>query len=153
MDYVTPFIKWLLQSDYIKNNKLFLNAVNAEDNSIQLVTQQIARNQDKKYIDGSTLHRVVFTVFDYKSISFNQFVKAMFERNENLSDLLLVNQLIDFVDDMNKKGNFPDFGENFEVQSIYCEYNTPSAPSIDSSLSPALAKYSIPIICEVLEYG
>lgn len=71
MNYVSPFVKWLLQSEYIKKNKLFLNAVEAQDSNIQIVTQQIARNEDKRYIDGSVLHKVRFTVFDFKSISFN----------------------------------------------------------------------------------
>lgn len=151
MDYVTPFIKWLLQSEYIKKNKLFLNAVQAKDNSKQIVTQQINKNQDIEYIDGSTLHRVIFTVFDYKSINFNQLLKTRLESNENIEDLLEVGNINEFVAKMEKDCNYPDFGKRFEVQKIYCEYLTPSSPTIDSNSSPALAKYSIPIICEVLE--
>lgn len=153
MDYITPFLSWLLKCDYIKENKLFLNAVQAKDNSIQLVTQQISKSQDKHYIDGSTLHRVIFTVFDYKSISFNQLVKTMLDSNENVSDLLEVAKIAEYVEQAEKSGDYPNFGDNFEVQAIYCEYLTPSTPAIDNSISPALAKYSIPIICEVLEYA
>ena len=149
MNYVSPFVKWLLQSEYIKKNKLFLNAVEAQDSNIQIVTQQIARNEDKRYIDGSVLHKVRFTVFDFKSISFNQLLKTMLDGNENISDLLEVGNINDFVSEMEENGNYPDFGENYEVQTVYCEYTTPSTPTIDNSL----AKYSIPIVCEVLEYG
>lgn len=142
-----------MQSDYIKNNKLFLNAVQATERNIQIVTQQIAKNQDIEYIDGSVLHKVVFTVFDYKSISFNQFIASMGTGNQNVDSLLEAGNIINFVEQMEKEQNYPDFGEKFEVQKIYCAYSTPSTPSVDSSISPALAKYSIPIVCEVLEYG
>lgn len=149
MDYVTPFLKWLLNSDYIRGNKLFLNAVEAKDNNIQIVTQQIMRSQDKEYVDGSVLHRIVFTVFDFKSISFNQLVKTMVENAENVVDLLEAGQIIDYVEQRNKEKDFPDFGKDFEVQRIYSEYESPSTPSVDGTAQ--LAKYSIPIVCEVLD--
>lgn len=146
MDFVTPFIKWLLQSDYIRHNKLFLNAVDAADNNIQIVSQQVQKIEE--YIDGSILYRIVFTVFDYKSISFNQLLKTMLEGNENIADLLTVQTINDFVIAQENIKNHPNFGNNYEVQSIYPEYLTPATPAIDN----ALAKYSIPIICEVLAY-
>lgn len=149
MDYVTPFLKWLLNSDYIRGNKLFLNAVEAKDNNIQIVTQQITRSQDKEYVDGSVLHRIVFTIFDFKSISFNQLVKTMVENAENVVDLLEAGQIIDYVEQRNKEKDFPDFGKDFEVQRIYSEYESPSTPSVDGTAQ--LAKYSIPIVCEVLD--
>lgn len=149
MDYVTPFLKWLLNSDYIRGNKLFLNAAEAKDNNIQIVTQQITRSQDREYVDGSVLHRIVFTVFDFKSISFNQLVKTMVEHAENVVDLLEAGQIIDYVEQRNKEKDFPDFGKDFEVQRIYSEYGSPSTPSVDGTAQ--LAKYSIPIVCEVLD--
>lgn len=153
MDYTTPLIKWLLKSEYVKKNKLFLNAATAQNNNIQIVTQQVSRNEDKEYVDGSILHKVRFTVFDFKSISFNQFAAAMLNKNENLEDLLSIGNITDFVKQKDSEGDFPDFGENFEVQRIYCEHLGSPTPAIDNSLSPPLAKYSIPITCEVLEYA
>lgn len=150
-DYITPFIKWLLKSDYIKNNKLFLNAVEAKNNNIQIVTQQISKDEDKEYVDGSVLHRIHFTLFDYKSIQFHQLFNAMLEQNENVEKLLEVGNINDFISQKEKEGDYPDFGDSFEVQNIYCKYHTPSSPAIDGNLS--LAKYSIPVVCEVLEYA
>lgn len=153
MDYITPLINWLSECDYVKSNKLFLNAIKAKNDSIQIVTQQIAKNQDVEYIDGSILHKVHLTIFDYKSISFNQLVKSMVDKNENIADLLETGSIIEFIESKNQKQEFPNFGDRFDVQKIYCAYNSPSTPSIDGSISPALAKYSIPIICEVIEYA
>lgn len=151
MNFVTPFIEWLLQSDYIRSNKLFLNAVQAQEDNIQIVTQQIADNQVTTYIDGSKEYPITFFINNYKPLSYNQLVKSMVEGNENVTELLDVQKIIDFVKDMEKQGNYPDFGENITVGRIYCRYNTPSSPAIDSAYSPALAKFTIPIVCEVFE--
>ncbi len=151
MDFVTPFIEWFLQSDYIKNNKLFLNAIEAQDNNVQIVTQQIADNQAKEYIDGSKKYPITFFINNYKSISYNQLVKSMIEGNENVGELLDVQKIIEFVKDMEKQGNYPKFGDNITVEKVYCQYKTPSTPAIDSTLS--LAKFTIPIVCEVFEDG
>ena len=151
MDFVTPFIEWLLQSNYIKNNKLFLNAIEAKDNNIQIITQQIAENQVQNYVDGSKSYPITFNICNFKSVSYNQLVKTMIEKDENLTDILDTSQIIEFVKDMEAKGNYPIFADNITVEKIYCQYATPSTPAIDSSFSPALAKFTIPIVCEVFE--
>lgn len=150
-DFTTPFIKWLLKSDYIKKNKLFLNAVKAQDNNVQIVTQQIADNQITTYVDGSKTYPITFFINNYKSINYNQLVKSMVEGNENVSDLLDVAEIIKFVNEMNEKEEYPIFSNNITVEKIYCRYKTPSTPAFDSSNSPALAKFTIPIVCEVYE--
>lgn len=151
MDFVTPFITWLLQNDYIKNNKLFLNAIEAQDNNVQIVTQQIADNQVTEYVDGSKKYPITFFINNYKSVSYNQLVKSMIEGNENVGELLDVQKIIEFVKDMEKQGNYPQFADNITVERVYCQYNTPSTPAVDSSFTPALAKFTIPIVCEVFE--
>lgn len=153
MDYITPFIKWLLTCPYVRKNKVFANAMQASKDNIEIVTQQISRSQDKCYIDGSVLHRVVFTVFDYKSISFNQLVKTMVDKNENVANLLETRKLIDWIAEQRKNGKYPDFGRNCVVQDVYTEYSSPSTPSVDNTTTPAIARYSLPVICEVLDYG
>ena len=151
MDYITPFIEWLLQSDYIRNNKIFLNAVQAQDDNIQVVTQQIAENQVVKYVDGSKTYPITFSINNYKSLSYNQIVKTMISGNENITDLLDVSKVIEFVKEMESKGNYPQFAKNITVEKVYCQYKTPNTPAIDSSISPALAKFTIPIVFEVFE--
>ena len=146
MDFVTPFIEWLFKSEYIKNSKVFLNAVEAADNNIQIATQQVVKTNE--YIDGSALYKIIFTVFDYKSVSFFPLLKNMLENNENIIDLQTIQAINSYVLEQEKNSNYPDSGSNFEVQNIYPQYITPSAPAIDN----ALAKYSIPIVCEVLAY-
>ncbi|MBO5726136.1 MAG: hypothetical protein J6S00_03610, partial [Clostridia bacterium] len=121
MDFVTPFITWLLQSKYIKNNKLFLNAIEAQDNNVQIVTQQIAENQVTRYVDGSKSYPITFNINIYKSISYGQLVKTMLNGNENVSDLLDTSKIIEFVKDMDSKKNYPAFADNITVEKIYCQ--------------------------------
>ena len=73
-DFITPFAKYILQCKSVSENKLFINAVHAQDGVKQLVTSQIDRAQDKEFVDGSVLHKVIFTIFDFRSISFNALV-------------------------------------------------------------------------------
>lgn len=147
MNLAQPFISWLLGNSEVSGNKLFLNAVTAEENAIQVVSEQINKAEDIEYIDGSVLHKVIFTIFDHKSISFNQLMKTQLDKNENIDDLLNVGSICDWISEQDKLKNYPDFGANFEVQSLYPQYLTPSTPTIDNGL----AKYSIPVVCEVLE--
>lgn len=151
MDFITPFIEWLLKSNYIKNNKVFLNAVEAQDNNVQIVTQQIAENQVTKYIDGSKTYPITFSINNFKTISYNQIVKSMVSGNENISDWLDVSKVIEFVNEMEDKKQYPIFPNGITVEKVYCQYNTPNTPAIDSSSSPALAKFTIPIVFEVFE--
>lgn len=151
MEFITPFIEWLLKSEYIKENKLFLNAIQAQDENKQIVTQQIADNQVTRYVDGSKSYPITFFINDYKSINYNQLVKTMISANENVTDLLNVSKVIDFVNDMEKKKDYPIFASNITVEKVYCQYKTPNTPVIDSSTSPPLAKYTIPIVVEVFE--
>lgn len=149
MDFITPFIEWLITCPTIAQNRLFLNAVEAKDNAIQVVSEQINTNEDRNFVDGSVLHRIVFTIFDYKSISFNMLVKTMLENNENIEDLLEVSAINDWIVKQRYERNFPQF-DGWEVQDIYPVYRTPSTPAIETD--NLLAKYSIPIVCEVLGY-
>lgn len=153
MDFITPFIEYIMQCDSVKNNRLFINVIaNAQDGAKQLVTSQIDRAQDKEFVDGSVLHKVIFTVFDFKSISFNTIVKSMLKKNKNIESLLEVQSLIDWISDQQKKRNYPNFGNDYEVERIETTYLTPSTPAIDSTTTPEIAKYSIPIVCYVMDY-
>ena len=151
IDLVSPFIKWLLQSDYIKSNRLFLNAISAQDGSVQIITQQIPDNQVKRFIDGSKAYPITFSINSFKTVSYDQLIKTMVEGSENIEGLLDVQKIVEFVKTMDADGNYPAFADNITVERIYCQYNTPSTPTVDSSYSPALAKFTMPIVCEVFE--
>ena len=151
MDLITPFITWLLKSDYIKKNKLFLNAIQAQDGNIQIVTQQVSENQIKRFVDGSKSYPLTFSIVHFKSASYNPLVKTRLGADENLSDILDVSKIIEFVKEMDERGDYPPFADNITVERAYCQYNTPPTPAYDGGLSPVLVKFVIPIVFEVFE--
>lgn len=152
MDYLTPFLSWLMACPYVASNKLFAAAAEAKDGALQVVSQQVNRSEDREYVDGSVLHRVLFTVFDHKNLAFSRLVAQKIEADQNVDALLDTTQLIEWVDAQNKNRNFPTFGARFEVQRVYTSATTPSTPALDMSSSPTVARYSVPVVCEVLEW-
>lgn len=151
MDFITPFAKFIMQCDSVKNNKLFLNFVKNQQNGIkQIVTSQIDRAQDKEYVDGSVLHKVIFTVFDFKSIGFNALI-ADLSKNENIETLLEVQDFIDWIAEQERLQNYPDFGVNYKVEKLESTYLSPSTPAFNNN-TPEIAKYSIPIVCWLWDY-
>ena len=151
MDFVTPFIEWLLQSDYIKKNKLFFNAVKAQNGNIQIVLQPVSQNQTKTYIDGSKFYPLTFYISSFKAANYNPLIESKISSDENLGGMLDVSQIIEFVEKMNEEKNFPVFSKKITVEKVYCQYNTPPVPAFDGGLTPLLAKFSIPVVFEVLE--
>ena len=104
MDLITPFIKWLLKSDYIRKNKLFLNAIKAQDGNVQIIAQQVSENQIRRFVDGSKAYPITFSIVHFKSASYNPLVKTKPEADENLVDVIDVHKIIEFVNDMEIAG-------------------------------------------------
>lgn len=152
MDYITPFLEWILNCDFFANNKIFLNQAQAEDQNLQIVTNQIYHNEMRFYADGGVLKRIRYTINCYLAINDNQLVKTSIENNENIDSLNALNEIVAYIKEQENEQNYPDFGENTEVQTIYPEYESPSTPMIDNDSEPALALYTIPVVCEVLCY-
>ena len=152
MDYITPFLEWILNCDFFASNKIFLNQAQAEDQNLQIVTNQIYHNEMRFYADGGVLKRIRYTINCYLAINDNQLVKTSIENNENIDSLNALNEIVAYIKEQENEQNYPDFGENAEVQTIYPEYESPSTPMIDNDSEPALALYTIPVVCEVLVY-
>ena len=152
MDYITPFLEWILNCDFFANNKIFLNQAQAEDQNLQIVTNQIYHNEMRYYADGGVLKRIRYTINCYLAINDNQLVKTDIENSENIDSLNALNEIVSYVKEQENEQNYPDFGEDIEVQTIYPEYESPSTPIIDNDSEPSLALYTIPVVCEVLVY-
>lgn len=151
MDFVTPFFEWLLKCDYIKNNPIFANAIQAGQNKIEVVTEQVNQNEIIEYVDGTRLLKVRFTIFNFKSFTFQQLIQSMIANNENIENLLDVGKICDYVTTADESREYPDFGTRYEVQRIYPQYLTPSSPTVDNTAE--IMRYSVPIVCEVFDNG
>lgn len=138
-------VMYLSTCPQVASNPLFFNAINAKDNDKQLVTVASSTASNKPYIDGSVEKKFTFTIIDFRSVVYQPVVKIPGYSNENLDEMLDVQAIIDWISEQNDKRNFPDFGENAIIDSISATSNTPNLNGIDTSVTPALAKYSISI--------
>ena len=73
------------------------------------------------------------------------------ENKRNVEDMLDVQGVIDWVEEQNDLRNFPDFGIECVVDSIQPSTDNPNLDGVDTSLTPALAKYSITIQVNYLD--
>ena len=145
MDKNKAVIDYLSSCPAIENSPLFFNFAKAEDNNKQLVTVASDKKIERPYIDGSVLKRYTFTLIDYRSIAYQAIVKQANFPNENVEELLDVQSIIDWVEEQNDMGNYPNFGEDCIIDEIKALTDTPKLNGVDSSTSPSLAKYSVSI--------
>ena len=144
-------INFLLQCPEIQDSPLYINLINANDNDTQIVTKSNDKFVNKPYIDGSVLKRYTFTILRFKSISNGPLVTLSGYANENLEDLADVQSLIDWVTEQGELHNYPDFGEQCDIQSIRTTSENPNLEGFDAEVTPMLAVYSVTIEIEYID--
>lgn len=142
-------IDFLLTCPAVRDSYLYFNFTNAEDNNKQIVTTANEKSLNTAYIDGTVAKRYTFTLIDFKAMTPKPIVEG--RTDENVDDMLQVQELIDWVSEQNDLGIYPDFGVNNQIDSIRALSENPNLNGIDSSISPALAKYSISIQIDYLD--
>lgn len=160
MDKNEAIITYLLQCPAIQNSPLYFNFINAKDDNKQIVTQANDKIIDKPFIDGSIQKRFTFTIMDYKSIAYTAVVKelnnlsaTLVYPNENLEDIIDVQGIIDWISEQEVLRNYPDFGEDCVIDDIKALSDNPNLNSVDTSTNPPLAKYSISIQINYVDYS
>lgn len=138
-------IDFLITCPYIRDNPLFFNFLNAKDDNKQLVVTGNEKSMNVKYIDGSEKKRFTFTIIDYKSIAYQAVVKQAGYVNENVQEVFETQALIDWIADQNDSHNYPNFGQDCIIEEMRTLTDNPNLNGVDTSVSPALAKYSISI--------
>lgn len=146
-------IDFLIQCDEIKGSSLYFNFINAKDTNKQIITQSNDKSLNRTYIDGSVLKRYTFTVIAFMSVAPNPIPKVEGMMDENVRDLVDVQSVIDWVTEQNENRNFPDFGEDCEIEAIQALSENPNLDGIDNNTSPPLAKYSLTIRVEYIDHA
>ena len=152
MDKNQAMVEYLLGCDQIKNNPLFFNFLNAQGDNKQFLTQGNDKKLNRTYIDGSELKRYTFTIVDYREVAYQAVVKQAGYPNENMEELLDVQGIIDWITEQNELRNFPNFGTGYQIEEIRTLTDTPTLNGVDSNLATPLAKYSISIQVDYLDY-
>lgn len=138
-------IDFLLTCPAIQENPLFFNFLNAKDETKQLVMTGNEKSINRAFIDGSIQKRFTFTIIDYKSIAYQAIVNNPLYVNENVQEILETQGIIDWISEQNDLRNFPNFGADCEIEEMRTLTENPNLNGVDTSVSPALAKYSISI--------
>lgn len=138
-------INFLLECPTIANNPLFFNFLNARDDDKQIVTQSNDTLLDKRFVDGGVSKRYTFSIIDFRSVAYQPIPKIAGYSSENVEEMFDVQGIVDWVNEQNDLQNYPDFGNDCVIDSMQTTSNNPSLNGVDSSVTPALAKYSISI--------
>ena len=89
---------------------------------------------------------------DYKSIAYQAIVKQPGYTNENVEDMLDTQSIIDWITEQDILGNYPNFGDEMVIDGIKALSDNPNMNGINSNVSPTLAKYSISIQIDYVDY-
>ena len=144
-------LDFLLQCPQIQANPLFFNFLNAKDNNKQMLTVANDVSTNTPFVDGSVQKRYTFTIVDFKSLVYQAIPKVEGLSNENVDDMLQVQQLLDWVNEQAELRNFPDFGDNCHIDEMKTLSNYPVLNGVDTSVTPALAKYSMSIQIDYID--
>lgn len=145
VDKNRAIVEYLMTCPYIQNNPLFFNFINAKDNDKQIVTVLNDKVMDRTFIDGSVMKRFTFTIIDYKSIAYSAIPKVEGYPSENIEDMLDVQEIINWITEQEDVHNYPDFGEDCVIDNIRALSDNPNLNSVNTQVSPTLAKYSVSI--------
>ena len=153
MDKTKAIINFLFTCDYIHNNPLFFNFGEAEANNKQLVTHANDIRVNTPFIDGSVRKRYTFTIVDYKSIAYRAIVNREGVSDENLENALDVQQIIDWITEQAEDHNYPNFGDDCHIEDMVATTDQPNMNGVDRAVTPALAKYSVSIRIDYIDYS
>ena len=144
-------IDFLITCPAIQNSPLYFNFINAKSDNKQFVTTANDVAAQESYIDGSVEKTYTFTIIDFKSMSYNPIVKQAGYVDENIDDMYQVQELINWVNEQNELKNYPDFGSKCIIDKMEVVTESPDLNSVDATVTPALARYSITIAIEYLD--
>ena len=142
-------IDFLMTCPAIKDSDLYFNFTQAEENNKQILTLANEKILNKAYIDGSVLKRYTFTLVDFKAMTPKPIIQDRLD--ENVDNMLQVQDIIDWVTEQSDNKVYPDFGENCEIDDMRALTDNPKLNGVDSSIAPALAKYSVSIQIDYLD--
>ena len=150
-------IDFLCACPQIRDNPLYFNFINAKDNNKQIITNAVDTATNKKFIDGSIKKRYTFTLIDFKSLSYNPIVKNIVGDvpetyvNENVEEMLDTQSIIQWVQQQAQERNFPDFGEDCDIDEMTVTNEVPNLNGIDTKANPVLAQYSFTIHIDYID--
>lgn len=138
-------IDYIITCPTILNSPLYFNFINAKNDTNQFLTLTSDLFTNRNFIDGSVGKQYDFTIITFKSAADIAVVKLEGYENENISDMTTIQALIDWIREQNEIRNFPNFGDDCDIEEILTTTEAPKFDGIDEQVSPPLAVYSTTI--------
>jgi len=153
MDKNKAVVDFLLTCDYIKDNPLFFNFGEAKSDNKQIVTIANDVRVNTPFIDGSVRKRYTFTIVDYKSVAYKAIPRREGASDENMENAFEAQQVIDWITEQAELRNYPNFGTDCTIDKMEAVTDQPNMNGVDRAMTPALAKYSISIRIDYIDYS
>ena len=154
MDKNKAVINFLLTCDYVRNSPLFytLGQVKADNKQVETIANDVKVNTS--YIDGSVKKRYTFTIIDYQTVTPNAVIsRESVPVSENLDNAFKVQQVLDWITEQSTLRNYPDFGSDCVIDDMTVGADQPNLNGVDRAVTPVLAKYSISIRIDYIDYS
>lgn len=151
MDKNQAVIDFLLQCPTIAANPVFFNFLKAGDDDKQIVAQSNDRTLNRTFVDGSVSKRFIFTLMDFRSVSYEPLPKVAGKTSENVEEMFDVQGIVDWIEEQADLRNYPNFGADCQIDAMQTTSDTPNLNGVDTSVTPALAKYSITIQIDYID--
>jgi len=135
----------------IQNSPIFINFINAKNDTIQFLTSSNDKRVNKPFVDGSVMKRYTINLVISKSITDLAIAKDILT-NENLDDLADIQKMMDWVNEQGENHNYPDFGDKCVIEEMHTTDENPSVDGINTAITPALALYSMEIRIDYIDY-
>lgn len=145
-------INFLATYPDIQKSPLFVNFINASNDTIQFLTSSNDKRLNKPFIDGSVMKRYTFSLVISKSITDMAIAKDVLT-NENLDDLADIQAMMDWINQQGEDHNYPDFGEECVIEEMHTTAENPSVDGINTAITPALCLYSLEIGIDYIDYS
>lgn len=146
-------IDFLLECPTIQEHPLFFNFSQVKEDNAQFVTQAVDKLLSHSYIDGSVMKRYQFTLIAYKSISYNPLVRLPGYSNENLDEFEEFKKVVDWISLQAEAHYYPDFGPDCMIDSMQASTEIPNLDGVDVSGAQSVAKYSVQINIDYMDYS
>lgn len=149
MDKNQLMVEFLQTCPTIKDNPLFFNFGNVEEDAHQITINSDDVALQKPYIDGSVLKRYTCSIDSFKSVACIPILVG--GTDENIEDFAEVQSLLDWINEQGENFNFPNFGENISIEEMKTLTTKPKLLGVESSLNPPMAIYRIIIQIDYID--
>lgn len=152
MNKAKAVLSFLTTYEGIETSPIFVNFINAKNDDVQLLTSENDTATNRKFVDGSVMKRYIFSIVITKSITSLAIAKDAL-MSENIDDLADMQQFMDWVNEQGDNQNYPDFGEDCNIEDMHTTAENPSIDGINTEANPALALYSMEIRIDYIDYS